>query len=142
MGYYLDLLRMRNWSRVELISEDTRNPCLLPLVKQGAIYHQRTLMHDLALMMRARNLAIGRGTLGIAVALMSPYLKNLFTFNQSSPRIGVHRNCEPTDRFFIKVLRRWRNREQDRAMIQTEGCKRWTLVTKKDPDMVMHDGVG
>jgi hypothetical protein len=137
LDYYLQLIKMRNWSRIEVISEDRRNPCLGALIDAGAHFQMRSLPEDLALMMHARNLVISRSTLGIAAAFLSPYLENLWTFNLSSPRLGEHWDCQPTDHYYQEICAHWRNRPVDVQMMMNSTCKGWKKVLTSDPDQML-----
>jgi hypothetical protein len=124
----MDVVKRGNWSRVEIVTKDRENPCIWPLVQAGVHFDEYSLTETLALLLRAENLVIGRSTFGIAIALLSPNLRKLYTFNQSSPLIGPHWNCEPTDEYFREICINWRYKEGDMATVLRSPFKGWTKV--------------
>jgi hypothetical protein len=146
IGYYRDILLKNNWSKVTLLTLDTENPCVNGLLNDTRFHVEwkpRPLIADLRLAFGARNFAIGRGTFGPAVALLSLHLKRLFTFNMSSSLIGPHENCWPEDDYYRGILQGWSHSQEDYRIMMSHGCEHWSYVEAgSDQDTPMHMGMG
>lgn len=103
LQFYLDIINSRNWSSVRIIAEDLGNPMIGRLMEMGYPYEPNSFQHDISVLLQAQSLAIGQGTIGIAAALLSTKLKNLYTFNQESGKMITHWNCQP-DQAYQKVF--------------------------------------
>jgi len=129
--FYGDVMQRRVWSHVLVAAEDvTGNPCTEWALARGAVHRVSTLREDLKVLLGAKYLAIGRGTMGLAVAFLSYNVKTLYTFNFShfGLDVAVHDNCIPDDVFFLQVVRCWRPSEWQLGQMRTGQCRQWEKV--------------
>jgi hypothetical protein len=143
IGYYSDVMKMRNWSRIVLCAMDRINPCVMAVKNLGAEYENRSLMQDLTLLFSAEYLAIGRGTFGVAIHFLSLHLKTLYTFSMDSSLIGKHWNCLPDDEYKNGVMQGWYADGHTYKQMLKYGCKGWVIVEEgSNDDEPMHYGMG
>lgn len=141
-NYYLDVIRMKNWSQVILIAEDSSNPCVKVISKKANVkFKPRDLTTDLSILINAPNLALSRGSFCYAIILLSKNLKNIYTFNQSSSKIPDHFNCIPTDDFYNSVVKYWKKSRVQIKKIINSKCLQWEFIPKgpKNADGYIHD---
>ena len=130
--YYKDVMERRNWSSVILLAQDNANPCVDYLIKCGALYQQRPVLEDLTVMLNAKALVTAKGTFGMAVALLSYHLRELFTFNNEARWMGDHWNCVPTELYKAEMVNKWtQSRRQMRILTNGESCSRWTFLRRE-----------
>ena len=128
-NFYLDIIKMKNWSKVFLIAEDNVNPCV-DIVKQYAIYKQQSWENDLAYLLNAENFVASQGTIWIAVTLLSKKLKNLYTFNRPESQIPDHMNCVPSNSV-KRFMEEWKFSEKQVEALKHLKCLRWEHVTHR-----------
>ena len=139
--YYEDVMRWRNWSQVLLLSQDSGNPCVPYLVSRGAHWRRRSVVEDLTVMLNAHNLVTSKGTFGMAVALLSYHLRNMFTFNMDGVWMMGHWNCEPTEVYQREMIDKWtQSRRQKRILVTGESCSRWTYLKRERPEQWLFTG--
>lgn len=141
-NYYLDVIHMRNWSQIILVAEDNKNPCIKILSKEANInFKVNNLTTDLSILLNAPNLVLSRGSFGYAIILLSNKLKNLFMFNQSSSRIPDHFNCVPSDKYYNKILKYWKNSWIQRKMMTNSHCLKWEFIPRgpKNDHIFLHE---
>jgi len=86
VAYYERIIREGRWERVLVVCEDKESPVLRPIealcddlgIKH--IFQSTTLAEDLAVLVGAKNLVVGRGTFAPAVVLLNPVLERIFFF--------------------------------------------------------------
>jgi hypothetical protein len=115
--------------RIVLVYEDDGNPCVAGLkawldeIGVQHVSHARTLEEDLAVLLAASHCVFGRGTFGLAVAILSGNLRTLF-YSWLEPNFGTM--AEVSGFRPVKVLdaargyiRRgdWRNTPEQRQMM-------------------------
>ena len=130
--YYFDVIGSRNWSEIRVISEDDVNPCVGILRNSSIpVYLGREFDVDLREMFGARNLVIGRGTLGFMVAVLSTNLRRIYTFNTSTTRflrmtdIREHYNCAPSDSYFNEAVKKWTLSQRQLDLMHSGKCELW-----------------
>ena len=71
---------MMNYDKTILVYEDTLNPCINKLLNENIIFkHQSSsLIDDLSLLLNCENVAIGFGTFGNLIFLLSIVLKKIY----------------------------------------------------------------
>lgn len=141
-NYYLDVFRMRNWSQIFLIAEDSSNPCVKILSRViSKPFKPHNLTTDLSILINAPNLVLSRGSFGYAIVLLSKKLQNLYTFNQSSTKIPDHFNCVPTDDYYNSVIKYWEKSRIQKKKLINSNCMRWEYVPKgpKNTNSYIHD---
>lgn len=127
-SYYGRILQDANWSQIYVFSEDMANPCLMSLRSIGHLNVGGSLNKDLSRMLGARNLAIGRGTMGFMMAIMSLSLERIYTFNASTSRflvetdISIHKNCVPSRSYYVQVVRHWKCTKGQLSQMKTGQC--------------------
>lgn len=130
--YYKDVMGWKKWSSVLVLAQDRANPCVDDLVKRGALYRRRSVMEDLTLMLNAKALVASKGTFGMAVALLSYHLRELYTFNMDGLWMGDHWNCDPTELYKAEMINKWRQtRRQRQIMAGGESCSKWTFLRRE-----------
>ena len=149
--YYFDVIGSRNWSEVRVISEDYRNPCVRILRESSIpVYIRRSFDVDLREMFGARNLVVGRGTIGFLIAVMSVNLNRLYTFNASTTRFllmtnaSEHYNCVPSDLYFNTVVKKWRCSQEQLDLMRTDKCRLWQDMRNFsliDDDVYVHEHI-
>jgi len=77
LSYYLKLLEKYN---LNLVFQDYKNPCIKRLLLNDGVQNvsRQTLVQDLFYLINSKNLAIGHGTFGFAVYIISKNLQNLY----------------------------------------------------------------
>ena len=131
--YYREVISMRNWSDITILSEDNRNPCVDILSTEiGIPFKKNEFHHDFSILLNAPNIVFSYGSFSYAVILFSKKLKSIFTFNQPSSRIPDHLNCVPSELYENKVLKKWSaNKSQLRLMVDPKIlCKKWEFIEK------------
>ena len=145
--YYRDIIESRNWSSVQVIAEDVKNPCVSPLNGSAELKIGRPLLQDLRAILGARNLAIGRGTFGFMAVTLSVWIRTLFTFNASTSGllqetyVKEHMNCIPTDLYFqlLVAVREFKPWQMD--LMKTERCTRWENLSISGARKYIHETV-
>jgi|AntAceMinimDraft_1070359.scaffolds.fasta_scaffold42621_2 hypothetical protein len=85
-SYYEKVIREGDWSRVVVVCEDSESPVIQPisvLCRTLAIpyrFQSSNLVNDLAVLLAARTLMVGRGSFAPAVVLMSPNIRCVYFF--------------------------------------------------------------
>jgi hypothetical protein len=133
LGYYRDVILGRQWSKIVLAASDDGNPCVGALIEEARfriIWERRSIMEDLRLLFSARNLVIGRGTFGVAIAMLSPNLNRLYTFSMESSLIGPHENCWPEADYANGIMRQWDHSPEDFKMMLSHKCDHWEFVER------------
>lgn len=134
--YYLDIIHMKKWRNVILVSENTANPCVKIISKVVGPYKKRTFYEDLAIMLNARNFVLSEGTIGYSVVALSNKIQNVYTFvkwfDRSHPNlyyVNVN-NCVPSFLYFIFVLKFWKNCKFQKKYIMKSKCVTWKFYNK------------
>jgi hypothetical protein len=89
LAFYRNILDSRPWDRIHLVAEDDGHPLIAFLRKECAMraeYEERLgkpLAADLAFLLRATALVVGRGTFASGVAALSSCLKTVHAFESS-----------------------------------------------------------
>ena len=130
VAYYEKIIREEPWSRVFVVCEDNESPVLRPitaLCESLGIQHffqSGTLAEDLALLARATNLVVGRGTFAPAVVLLNMALEKVFFFEDRfdskfvDPSIELVCVVDEQGAYRESVLQgRWVNSEEQRALM-------------------------
>lgn len=142
--YYSDVIKMKNWSKVIIVSSSTNNPCVNILCKEtDQKYKHNNLINDISILLNAPNIVFSRGSFGFAILALSCKLKNIFMFNISSSRIPNHMNCVPTNEYFNSVIKIWKNtRSQKKKMINSY-CKKWEFIPygSNNLNAFMHENI-
>jgi hypothetical protein len=128
IGYYTDIMRRKNWSVIVLVAQDYSNPCVAAVEQAGASYVRRPLYEDLEVLFGAEHLIIGRGTFGVAVAMLSIHVKVFYTFNISSSACGGHYNCWPDRAYWRGIMQGWDHTPEELALMLKHGCEKWTWI--------------
>jgi hypothetical protein len=90
LAYYLGVLEREQPPRTWLVFEDWGNPCIdavdswLKWHGLEVILQSGTLEEDLRVLLSARRLAVGVGTFGFGVAMLSTRLQRLYSFKAES----------------------------------------------------------
>ena len=98
--YYVELLNAHHYDTIYIISEDTNNPCLKPLLNMypNAVFRIQSLNEDIGYILGASNLIVSFGTFVPELARLSSnnpkiyipnYLQNLFKKWQTANTISV-----------------------------------------------------
>ena len=80
-SYYTKIIENRSWSKIIVVYEDDKNPCVNLLKKWGydnIEFHSSTLENDLNILSKCENLVIGFGTFGLLIYFLSNNIKNLY----------------------------------------------------------------
>lgn len=132
--YYLDAISMRNWSKVIVVAEDRKNPCVDIVINVTGNYEKRSFDEDMAIMLNSRNLVTSSGTFGYSIILLSQKIQNVFCFNLPKnikknclkcPYINTM-NCVPHKNYKNIVLKNWTNSKIQRQMMIKSSCETWT----------------
>jgi hypothetical protein len=83
---------------------------------------------DLSVLIHARAAVFSRGSFGVAVQLLSPRAKDVYTFADGWEGIGRHTNCAPTEEYSRLVLARWTKAPEQIALMLTARCASWRVV--------------
>ena len=130
-GYYKDVIKMKKWPNVIIASENNLSPCVDIIANETKQQFKRhSFKMDLSIMLHAHNIVLSRGTLGIAVLMLSQIRQKVYMFNMSSSRLVDHMNCIPTDQYYKKVLKKWGNNVSQIEMMKNSSCKKWVFVPK------------
>lgn len=129
-SYYRDVARFHPWKKILVFSEDFKNPCIRKVADNVSLHVGGCLLDELRLLLGARNLAIGRGTFGLMVALLSEDLLRLYTFNQSSGlqcalRATAISNCQPSLTFYRENMLYWRKTKEQLRLMFNSTCESW-----------------
>lgn len=136
-NYYLDAISMRNWSKVIIVAEDRKNPCVDIVVNKTGNFKLRSFDEDISIMLNAKNLVTSSGTLGYAIILLSSSIQNIFCFDLPKnikkkcikcPYINTM-NCLPSEKYKKGVLKYWTNSPAQRDMMIKSSCKTWNNYT-------------
>jgi hypothetical protein len=125
VSYYLDVMKWAGWGKVEVVASDDKNPVVVVLQKRGAVWERRSMRDDIRQLLAAKNLLIGRGTFGIAVAMLSERVENLWTAEMPSTRFGrPHWNCRVPDSYRAASLsENWAHSPEQLALMMDESVK-------------------
>ena len=127
--YFLDVMHMKKWSEVIIVSENRNNICIDLLEKEGAIFKKRKLFEDLAILFNTKNLVLSRGSFFFPiVSFRTVEFSNLYTFDNEDTQAIDHFNCVPTTNYKRNVLDYWKNDRTQRKLMLTEKCEKWEIV--------------
>jgi hypothetical protein len=133
-SYYINAARLDGsaYSDVQIISENTQNPCVSVLTWRGAKHKEHDFADDLGAMLWASRLVLARSSLGTAVLHLSLIAKTYDTFaHPFNLSYGHHMDCEPTKEYDTMMLgMAWRNKPyQRRLMVTSQACEQWRDIT-------------
>ena len=132
--YYEDVMNMRNWSQIEVLSEDLRNPCTSYVMHRGALYTGRDVRTDLGYLLTSPNVVSSNGTFVRAAAIMSKKIVRLYTYDSHETWLPSHFNCVSTKEYRDKVIGKWvKSPGQIDMMINSAGCSEWAYVNRSEP---------
>ena len=97
--FYIEAIKMKNWSNVYLIAENDYNPCVNIVKPYTTSYKKQSWEIDLAHLLYAENLVVSHGTIWIAVSFLSKNLKTLYMCDHPERQIKDHMNCIPSNSF-------------------------------------------
>jgi hypothetical protein len=139
--YYLDAMRMDGAPMTVVMSNHNEpNPCVEPLVAQGAVYGSlQGPREDLARFVHSRRMVVSRTSFTMAIMLLSKPKDVLYAFvtrystciwvnhsrlHDDYDRFGPHHKCRATDEYDEKVLREWHATDEQIAIMRTtkKGC--------------------
>ena len=87
----------------------------------------------MAFLLNAKNLVISHSTLTNAIAVLSSKLENVYMFNQTRFEYINSYNCQPTEEYYNRILRDWKNnRTQRYLMLNSPSCIRWDYYPKME----------
>lgn len=130
-SYYKDVIDMKKWSEIFLISQDRRNPCVNVIERYTGSFKRQTMKLDMAYLLNAKNLVVSHSTLTDAIPLLSQNLKNVYTYNQSRFLNVNSFNCIAHENYFNLVLKDWQNNKSQRYLIlNSPSCVRWDFYPK------------
>ena len=129
-AYYEKIIREEPWSRVFVVCEDNESPVLRPIAALCEslgiehVFQSGTLAEDLALLARATNLVVGRGTFAPAVVLLNMALEKVVFFEDRfdskfvDPSTELVRVVDEQGTYRESVLQgRWVNSEEQRELM-------------------------
>jgi hypothetical protein len=133
--YYVDAMRFTGleWHDVTVIAENVENPCVSVLAAFGAQYKQQALFDDLGALLRAKMVALSRGSFGAAVIYLSAVQKIFYTFacDAQCSRLGHRLNCEPSTGYFEALSRAtWTRCSWCRRLMTNASCQRWHIIAQ------------
>lgn len=130
-NYYLNIIRMKKWDKVIMISEDEGNPCVRIISKVIGDFKKRSFFLDLAILLNAKNLVLSEGTIGISIVALSNKTENVYTFTKFHDRahpvlyyVNVY-NCVPTLFYYIFVMKLWKNMNIQKLYMKMATINRW-----------------
>ena len=91
--YYVNEIERKNWDKVIIVSEDTKNPCINYLTnKYDNVFYfgVNSLETDINELLSATNLMMGRGSFIPALALFIPNLENIHYVDDGDSIINYH----------------------------------------------------
>lgn len=140
-NYYLDSFKMSNLSKMIIVAEDDKNPCVNFLKQHSGMHKLNDVYTDFGTMLNAKNLVASRGSLSLAILLLSKKIKNFFAFNMSSSRIIDHWNCVPTDDYSNTILTKWNNNQTQREIMLSSKCAKWEFIPhgNQNLDAFLHE---
>lgn len=129
-AFYEDVMKKRNWSEVWLFTHKNNNPCIDRVKALGAIEPGISWKGVIGTMMGTKNLVIGKGTLGPAVAAITFDLHRFYTANIPVGQFKAreHHNCVLSDRYINGVSLKWRRTDKQLRWMQTERCEAWEII--------------
>ena len=147
-SYYREIIESRKWGNVTVMSEDWLNPCVRTLEGLAHLRIGRPWHEDLRMLLGARNLVVGRGSLGYMVAVLSVNIRTFYTCNSSTSRFlkltGVqkHINCIPTDEYYNKVIKSYSGTTEQLSAMPHGKCEKWEDLGNRALDRVqVHENV-
>lgn len=129
LALYLRSLQQRAWAQAHLVFEDYGNPVVPALISWCAQHalpltlHSWGLARDLALLLRAHTLVVGRGTFMPGVVALSRHAQEVHSYwpfdEEGSWGLDHIRNCVYRDRnqAYLKTVRPWRDTPQQRELM-------------------------
>ncbi len=80
LAFYELILNSRHWENVVLVAEDKRNPVIDKILQRypNVKYKKQNFEADLEVVLHAKNLVIGQGAFGLALALANRHIEGLF----------------------------------------------------------------
>lgn len=123
LSFYVDILQSNHFDKVYLVSEDNKNPCIEPLLRQfpNIEFQSKSLHEDVALILGAKNVMSSFGTMIAAILCVS---NNIETWYRASYDVKIRmlrcRMIETNlDEYHAKQLPWTANREQIERMLST-----------------------
>lgn len=147
-SYYKEIIESRKWGNVTVVTQDYRNPCVKTLEGLAQLRVGKPWSEDLRILLGARNLVIGRGSLGYMVAVLSVNIHTLYTCNSSSTRflkltcVKKHINCIPSDEYYNLVIKHYSGSPEQIDAMPHGKCAAWEDLAGRPLDRVhVHETV-
>jgi hypothetical protein len=117
----------RAHSNLQIISEDSGNPCVRLLAQAGVKHVRQTLRKDFSILLWAHQLMAGTSSSVRAILMISPERKILYTYDTSYVRHMPHMVCWPTKEYKTRMSP-WRRSPDQVEAIKTLNCCRWAYA--------------
>ena len=80
LSYYTKIIDEKNWNKINIVHEDTLNPCVNLLKEKypDINFYSNTLQKDISILAQCQNLVVGFGTFGLLIYFLSKNIKNLY----------------------------------------------------------------
>ena len=91
LQYYERILDSSNYSKIIIISEDDKNPCIDVLIKKykNVVLQNNSLLYDVNLMLKAKYIVASNSTLIYSILIMSNNIKKIY-YNSFLPIIELN----------------------------------------------------
>jgi hypothetical protein len=134
--YYLEAARLDgNVTKMVVMTDGGLNPCIGDLRKQGAVIDTSSLELTVGRLIHATRFALGSSSFSEAVTRLSRFYETgkFYMFGRMSTNLPRHWTCHPTVFYRKKVLTNWTASPEQRAIMRTDGCQRWSFSEEDVP---------
>ena len=132
LAFYRRVLESRRWSRVIIVTQDSRSPVIRGIKRLSAkrapevLCRGESLLDALATILSAQNLVIARGTFAYPLVALGTGPKNVYSFGSSefelwgfsTSRVAVHQFDERSHLYRLLVTRKWKNTRFQRVLMK------------------------
>jgi hypothetical protein len=127
-NFYVDVVRLRNYSSGEVFTQDAENPCVAPvLATPNTTWNRRPLADELALMLSARKFVMAKSSFSKSIVYLSLVDKVSYACDYARPDLWAHYESVPTAEYYNLVFVGWRSFLNARALaaMRTASCAYW-----------------
>ena len=128
LSYYKKIIEENNYKKIEIVCEDTLNPCVNELLKiyPNINYNRNTLIDDIKIILGAENIVSTIGTFIPGLCWLSNNIKKVyvasydFTLSDNVYPINIKKTIIEMKEYKSKMVKWKNNKEQKQLMLEYE----------------------
>ena len=130
LAFYSDILNLKKWDSIHIISEDSKSPLYPSLISFGCNHQENSFKIDLTYLLSSYNLVLSQGSFGLMVIYLSKNLRLFFNFYYyksfwSNIELTPRYTCFSDALYFREMVGIWRNSWLQRKILFKSKCAHW-----------------